>query len=422
MEKPFIYGELIMFGRCFLFFIFCFFTFAGWSFQLDWSGYFKSQVYYIQPIEEKNEKSSEEPEDQQSSQVDPRIVYSDYDLVLNAKARASDGILAVSKLSIFSEKSLNAQKGSSFPRRSVQGGEMESSLLEVTHFYGVYTGEHYKVDFGRQPFEFGLGMTHSAGDHYAEIVYDVRDAVSVEVRASDSIFFKPYIVFKKNNQLEGAFQGGYEREEFGGEILYSISSGNPQWNAYGYYNYDPFSLGIEWGALENSENSENSSDNSSDNSDKVFQSMAGVGELKWKAPFYSSEFKLIGGYITADNANTKEVDESYTLNANYNPTFMFWDFFHSSEEEKTYGLSGCTFLTLYGSIPFRDYFKFAVSDTVITRNPLKSLKNNFKGNEIVLSAIYDSKKGFIWENKLAFLWMVNGENRIGAVSRAVIQF
>ena len=369
------------------------FCFSGGAFQLDWSGYYKSQLLYIYSMTDKKPVPGYAP-------------YSDHDLTLSAQARVSDGLEALSQLSLVSDTSPWGMRGLSYPKGAVPSGDFSSARMEAELFYGSFSGEYFKALFGRQPFEFGLGMKHSSGSHPNHIVYDARDALSFEVQAN-SFFIKPYLVFDKK-KVSASLMAGLDEKNYGLHILYSLyKSKKSDMNAYGYFRHAPWSLEAEWGAVQG---------------EKGFSSMAGVVELGLKLPFYNIQTLLIGGYTSADKKDTEGMNEAYTLNANYNPTFMFFDLLNGAKEEKdrTPGISASAFLTFYAEAPVLGHFKLIFLNTVMKDSPLKPF--DLHGNEVTASIAYESKKGFVWGNTLAFFKEFGGKNYLGALTRASLRF
>ena len=394
-----------------LFFGFFFFVQNAQAFQLDWSGYFKSEAYILK-------------EDQNKQPSFPSYkLYNNHDVMLSAKARASDGLTAAASFSLYTDKDPKPSilKGDSRVNNNVttagfERGKSPLVQLEATHFYATYAGESFQVDFGRQPYKFGLEMTYSDGDYFSDVVYDVRDAVSLTARMDD-FFIKPYLMFQHENGAGGAVMGGWEKDQLGAHILYDTYLNRKgeasSINAYGYYKMDSVSTAFEAGAKHQG---------------SQFLSWAGVLELSWKTPFYSSWFKVYGGYMTTDNKETADVNESYELNPNYNPTFIFWDYFYgytdsenTMRESKT-GFSDGAFITFNVGVPLGKNFKIDLYDTIAQSGPFNTLRPSLRGNEVVLALTYDSKTGFYWINKAAFLWNKESGNYFGAVTRAAFTF
>ena len=400
----------------FLIHLFCGILFSAHftqAFQLDWSGYFKSEAYILK-------------EDQNKQPAFPSYrLFNNHDVMLSAKARASDGLTAVTSFSIYTDSGQAKQpsflKGKSRVNNNITTngltrGKYPLVKLEATHFYATYAGESFQVDFGRQPYKFGLEMTYSDGDYFSDVVYDVRDAVSLTARMGN-LFIKPYLMFQNENGFSGAVMGGWGQDDIGVHVLYDTylnrKGEDASLNAYGYYKMDSLTAGFEAGAKHQG---------------SQFSSWAGVLELDWKTPFYSSWFKIYGGYMTTDNQETADINESYELNPNYNPTFIFWDYFYgytgseNTMRESKNGFSDGAFVTFNVGAPLGRNFKIDLYDTIAQSGSFNTWKPSLRGNEVVLALTYDSKTGFYWINKAAFLWNKESGNYFGAVTRAAFTF
>ena len=378
------------FIKGFLFVIVSLSSFLSWSFQLDWSGYFKSQVIYFQPWKK--------------TSADDYVLLSGNYLVLDAKARASDGVLITSKFSVFGKDQFDKEVSDERhnKKRGVIAGSSQTTLLEATHFYATYTGEHYKVDIGRQPLDFGLGMTYSDGASYIKTVYNFRDAVSFTAR-SGSLFIKPWAILKSSS-IDGALEGGFEKDDLGLKAFYVRSVEDlDTFNVYGFYKRDSLKFSAEWASMIKN---------------NKFQSMAGAMEVDWKAPF-SSNVILAMGYVMGDKTETGDMSEAYILNKNYGHTAIFWEYF--PKEEDTDGLSDCIFASLYGDTPVSKHFTVGFVDSLMKKSsPLRPL--NLVGNEMLLFTVYDSKKGFMWETLGGYLWMFDDPDHWVAFTRVSVKF
>ena len=211
--------------------------------------------------------------------------------------------------------------GSSREKPIFKGSNPLDVRVFPTHFYATYSNEFLQVDFGRQPFSFGLHMTYSDGFHPLMPAYDVRDAVAIKIQY-ESLYIKPYVIVYNQNEVSGyggslALAGGYKADGVTAEFLYKSKNymvhknENPAFvskplidaqtlNVYGKYTEGPVTASAEWGFLENPENS------------------AGFAQVSWDTSFYNTSLGLIGGYIS-----------SYDISLNYDPTFMFWAEFYA---------------------------------------------------------------------------------------------
>ena len=404
-----------MFRKLFLSFIVVMvYPMMAGAFQLDWSGYYKGQALYLF---DKNERGAykkyvkswgaegESIEKKKSKDS----LYGEHSLYLSPTARIADGLEFDANFAF-----PRAEKGKTYGASKLKGTWKaftdNPSGLEPTHFYGTYTSEFFRVQFGRLPFHFGLGMTYSEGFHPNEFVYDVRDAVSVEVRM-DSFYVKPYLIFRENHKVAGAVMAGYKNEEFGGELLYRdvfFNKGEAPSNgvtfknspylypgtasAYAFYNFDPFSARVEWGGFLNK---------------TQLGAMAVVGELDWQVPFYDTNAILFAGY-SKDN---------YTMNINYGTAFMIWDNYvvYAGDTHQT-SFTDCAFAALLAKTTVFENYEFSVLYNWM-------LKDSRQGNEAVVAFAYKTNKGFKWETKAGVLfYKFNEFPYFAGLSRAIITF
>ena len=389
----------------------------SFAFQLDWSGKYRVDGIYLHDWDKKAPENFQHPL--------KYLIYTRQVLRLGTKAYISDGLLFQLKTNLYVpsfdfNKSILDHSRDHDGVVSLRPGH---PALIPTHFYGTYIGEFFKLDFGRQPFHFGLGMTYSEGDGLTDIVYDVRDGLSLEVR-KDAFYVKPYALVLPNNYgLDGALQAGYRTDSLKLEFLYNTflikakrfqppsaeGSENPfervvhlnseflnqnpfyprnTINAYGFYKIlDSLQLSAEWGSSLNG---------------SQIHSMSAVGELHWKTPFYNSSVALQGGAVGLNN--------TYTLNPNYNPSFLLWDYYYLKSGQSNTGLTNCYFMTFNPSASLGDYFNLSAAYTWLSG-----------GHDFFVGFKYKNK-GFVWDNKIGAGLLDKNTRFIGALTRLAVSF
>ncbi|MGZ3775423.1 MAG: hypothetical protein ACXVCY_18210 [Pseudobdellovibrionaceae bacterium] len=130
-------------------------------------------------------------------------------LYLSPKIIAADGVNIISRFDVLNNNSYpNSQLGeiwglnqNTSPGISTNQGE---SSIGVSQLYLNVNQEYGALIVGRAPFEFGLGMTYSAGKGPFDHWYDTRDMVAYKVVVGDW-FFMPVLSRK---QSSGFGQGG----------------------------------------------------------------------------------------------------------------------------------------------------------------------------------------------------------------------
>ena len=386
-----------------------FLPFFAWSFQMDWSGYYKAEGVFVHDTDKKR--------------VSPQgyEAYGEQQLSLNAVSRISDGLLIQSH---FMLGGAEAYLASSRRKPRVLSTDFNSIRLYPAQFYSRWTHEFFQLDIGRKAFHFGLGMSYSAGSHFSDVVYDVRDSISLKIQ-HNSFYVKPYaILYKKEKSLDDsvssgsplnaaiALQGGYLSESLGFEFLYKSPIYNSKnlsgpyvrlntLNVHGYYKKSFYKIAAEWGYQGSYQESVNNS--------------AGVLSAELDTKLKGLSLSLHGGFAS----------DNYIINPNYNPTFMFWDYFYLSanipQEDHKGGLSGCLAVSPTISYSFNENYSLSLSHSWMS--PRKTL--SFKNHELLVAAVYDSKKGFSWINKAGVLLMNSSlpkPSDIGVLTRFVISF
>ncbi len=376
------------------------FPIYSWAFQLDWSGYYLGKVYYDYNLSEKISQFAVEQY-----------------MLMDSVARVSDGLSVNSRLLLGFNKP--ATFGFSRTKNFIHSSNTQIIQFNPVYFYTRYNNEFVQLEFGRMPFDFGLGLTYSSGDHFLEPAYDVRDGVSIKIEY-DSFYVKPYgiVYFKEQigdqeigtgRDFSLALEVGYKEKglEIGAlhktKIMNSFNDlssfenspyrSESTTNVFGHYDYEPFSFSAEWGSQEE------------------WNQHAGVLQADWKTKFHSLVVSLVGAYVTED----------YVANANWNPSFILWDYFYfvlgETSEGHSLGLNDSIVISPSLNFDLMDNFNVRLVHIWITNRSNKNMKNH----ELQTVLTYDSKKGLKWENKFGFI-LIENRNRVAARSSAVVHF
>ena len=403
------------------------------AFQLDWSGHYRARATYLHgdvTVEEFGRSG---------------LLYGRQYAAFNSTARVSDGLSLQSNflLSGFNfstdnqvdKKDSSKHKhphqvpffNSSRGKSNVDSRALQDVRLLPAHFYATYSNEFFQVNVGRQPFDFGMGLTYSGGwDDPLLPFYDVRDAVAVKVQY-ESFYLKPYAIIHNKSEVSDigaafAVAGGYKTDNITAEILYKsknyvvsekqatqeaapvvspeatvpVGVENPvqdevafkskplveesTLNVYGKYKEGPLTAAVEWGFMSND-----------------VKRSAGFGSLSWKTDFYNTSFNVIGGYIS----------DNYDLNLNLDYTLLFGSYFYplngrtspSKSEENKQRSTGEFPMNCFVFIP---YVSFDLTDNhnVILFHAWVSDKDtfNFKGHDVGIVAQHKIAEGFKWTN------------------------
>lgn len=151
-----------------------------------------------------------------------RKAYGTNYLYLSPKVIAADGVNVISRFDILSNSEYaNSQLGEIWGMQSgaATSNNQGTSSVNVSQLYLTVNQEYGALLVGRTPFEFGLGMTYSAGKGLFDHWYDTRDTVAYKIVVGDW-FFTPSLSRKKSTDFG---QGGsvsmmgfhlqYENEE-----------------------------------------------------------------------------------------------------------------------------------------------------------------------------------------------------------------
>ena len=372
--------------------------FFSMAFQLDWSGYYLGKAQYTYKVENKSSKYSIEQH-----------------LLMDSVARVSDGLSLNLRFLLGSgeKKSLGIAQLKNF----VSHSDMKDASLNPIHFYSQYNSEFIQLSFGRMPFNFGLGLTYSSGEHFLEPVYNTRDGVAIRVEY-DNFYVKPYglVYFKENiggqdvgagNNFAVAVEAGYSSGDMELGVLYKTSimgdsttsfDNSPYrkdstTNIFGRYDYQDFSFAAEWG------------------SQKVWSQYAAALTVDWRTPFDSLIVSVSGAYVT----------DEYEAQTNWNPSFILWDYFYhvtgKTEDNHTWGLNNAIVFSPSVSMDLREDITVSLAHIWITDQTNMTIKNQ----ELNAKVIYNSQKGFVWNNTIGFILMEN-QNRLSIRSAAAILF
>ena len=378
--------------------------FSG-AFQLDWSGYYLSRIQHTRDLEEEKYNNSVEQH-----------------LRMDSVARVSDGLQL--NLRFFLGSSEKASLGMAHIKNFISYSDIQDITLNPVHFYSQYNTEFMQLSIGRMPFHFGLGLTYSVGDHFAEPVYNNRDGVSIRLEY-DNFYIKPYgLVYSKENingqdigtgnDFAVALEAGYSSKDMSLGILHKTAimnsnndltsfSNSPYrpdstTNIFVEYTHSDLSVSAEWG------------------SQKEWSQYAVVLQADWKTPFDSVVLGVAGAYVT----------EEYETQPNWNPSFILWDYFYlvvgNTVENHTWGLNDAVVFSPSVKIEIKENVDLSLAYVWMTDRSNMTIKNN----ELRAAMTYDSQKGFVWANEAGFILMENSNqesnNRLSVRSSAVIFF
>ena len=165
--------------------------------DLEWSGLYRFEANHIESSELAGE------------------AYKDYGLhhfVLKPKIIAADGLNIYGRFDILnSQIATPNQMGETWGQGSTAastnntdsnafGDSQMPATLQITNLYLAYIQEFGSIIIGRAPLQFGLGMSHSAGDGQFDHWYDNRNMVGYKMVFGNS-YFMPSISKVNENTI-----------------------------------------------------------------------------------------------------------------------------------------------------------------------------------------------------------------------------
>jgi len=150
-----------------------------WAVDLQWSGRYRVEGNFI-----KNPTMSAGDQNYEKS-------YILHHLILEPKIIPQDGITIKSRFDIFNNAAGNNQAGQVFgdyaggpatdQQPAVTTRNLDNESLQVSELYAIWANEFGGMIVGRVPFQFGLGMTHSAGEGMFDHWLDTKDAIMYKI-------------------------------------------------------------------------------------------------------------------------------------------------------------------------------------------------------------------------------------------------
>lgn len=169
--------------------------------DLEWSGQYRIEGYYIDNPEVKGgQKKSKE--------------YGVHHLILRPRIVAADGLYINSQIQFLNSNVGGPQLGSLWGSDIGDGSPTSSEdsaaasehgaqeNLVLSEFYMTYAQEYGALLVGRAPLEFGLGMTYNAGKGLFDHYYDNRDLVAYKF-VFGNFFVQPMIAKVKEGGISG---------------------------------------------------------------------------------------------------------------------------------------------------------------------------------------------------------------------------
>ena len=412
-------------------------------------------------------------------------------LMLDSKIVASDGFNIMARFNVLNSQTPgyeNSQLGmllggeglGSDPRTTSQN--QESANLTISRLYLNASTEYGTLIAGRAPFEFGIGMTHNAGNGPFDHWYDNRDGIAYKFYI-DNISFMPMLsrisqkdygrgvtiadetfVFEYKNVDNGAEAGVVQQTRKSSfESNDALTATSPVvipgattsggWSTKTVNLY----LGRKWSnfqfKLESSFVTGETGLIVAGSSLNV-NSYAVAAELLFPATDESKwEYSAKLGVASGDNPNTTNVYEGFQFDPNYDVAMLLFNHRLGQADFLTTGIThtnaGLTTgnsadderignaIYIAPSIKYAWNDKFDVRSSIIyaqlSTNPTLSVDTSKDlGTELDIELIYKPRENVIWSNQLGVLfpgaaWKDGATNyerstNIGLATKAAITF
>lgn len=442
--------------------------------SIDWSGTYRLEFHDVN-----NTSLSANP--------NPKS-YGLQNLQLNSKVIASDGVNIVARFNILGSQTPgyeNSQLGGLIggsglgtdPRATTQN--QEAANVTVNHLYVNVNNEYGSLMAGRIPFEFGMGITHNAGNGVFDHWYDNRDGVGYKFYV-DNISFMPLLsrtsakdygrgvtitdqtfVFEYKNADNGAEAGvvqqtrnaSIEANDATAAPPFATATLNGAWNTktvnlYLARKWTAFQFRLEGSFLTGETGLLTGADTIGMNAYAVAAEMLfpALDESKWE---YSAKL----GVASGDNPTTTTKYEGYQFDQNYDVALLMFNHRMGQADFLTTGLihtnAGLTTgnsaddeaignaMYLAPSVKYQWNDKLDIRATAIyaqlSTNPTLSLDTSKDlGTELDIELIYKPRERVIWSNTLGVLFpgeawkdgATGFDNRtnIGFATKAAITF
>lgn len=174
--------------------IFFVMTTMSWAGDISWSGRYRVEGQYLHNIEVKSGGGSSS--------------YLNHHLILNPEIAAADGLNIHTRFDIFNnDQYKNSQFGEFFgghdttPKNRAASGDVDEGILSVTDLYLTWNQQYGSFLAGRAPVQFGLGITHNAGNGEFDHWYDRRDMLAYKFVLGNFYFMPMYGKVKEGDPL-----------------------------------------------------------------------------------------------------------------------------------------------------------------------------------------------------------------------------
>jgi hypothetical protein len=314
--------------------------------DLTWGGTYRAEAVSVQ-----NSGLNQDAEFDKS--------YLLHHLILTPKIVAADGLTLYGRVDIFNSRYYrNTAMGEFFGGAPATGyaegpsttaataQRQQNDWVQISHFYLKWAGEYGALFVGRVPMQFGLGITHNAGNGEFDHYFDTKDLIGYKFLAGNLSFMPMYGKVREGNLAfeddinDYMFMLNYENPDSEVELglfyvarvatkqandapkgEYSFGGTNASGpdgsfedktlNLFVRRGFGNFRLGFESSFLNGKTGVKNSS-----GKEVALDGYAIVTELEWN-PSGAWTLDLKGGVVTGDDPNTTDKWEGYLVDRNY---------------------------------------------------------------------------------------------------------
>ncbi|MCB0362128.1 MAG: hypothetical protein KDD35_05385 [Bdellovibrionales bacterium] len=430
-------------------------TFAQ-AMDLDWTGVYRVEGYHIV-------NSDLSGKDREKS-------YGLHHLILKPRIVAGDGLTIYGRFDLLnsSQASLaNSQAGQVFGSGIGSGTptdmnnsntlsrRQKAETLEVTQLYLTFVQEHGALVVGRTPLQFGLGMTHNAGNGLFDHWYDSRDLVGYKVvmgnfyilpmlgkvvegkvGATDDVTDMMIQLQYDNPETDlemGVFHQVRTANESGGDSPLGTAAGEAMGGAgptadkvdlqttslYVVRDREQMKVGVEVTIQGGRPGVRTSA------GDRVTVSAFGIaGEFEYRPESKKMKYGLKTGIASGDDPTTDDKYEGFLFSKNYDVAFLLFnhplgksDIFRSKLAGSDVGkdpVEGWDTETISNVFYIAPYLNYVLNDNwdlitslitgFLNRDPSLAVEvKKSLGYELDIGLSYSPKKGVVWQTDLGLL-------------------
>lgn len=433
-----------------------FFASTVFAADLEWSGTYRAEGVFI-----KNSEASSSGKEKS---------YGLHHLILKPKIVASDGLTIYSQLHLFNTSAnsglMNSQMGQFFgsgPQSGAASSAHDSDTLSdqgksesllVSQLYLSMAQEYGGLVVGRVPLQFGLGMTHNAGNGLFDHWFDSRDVVGYKV-IMGNLWFMPMIGKKYEGTLNAnddvssyIVQVQYDNFETNISMgaMYEVNKANDQaptgptasfpgaaagqkasldeeqWNIFALKETETLRFGLE-AAFQSGQNGlRDASGNGIE-----WDGFGVAVEFEYRPEGSLWNYGFDGGYASGDDPATSSKYEGYVFDRNYDVAFLMFnhqlgqaDFLGTSgfggggttlasggnQQPDVEAIANVMYFSPFSRYKWSDKWTLGARVTAgwLAQNPLSGhdVKKGL-GYELDLALEYSPKKGVRWVNEFGYL-------------------